>query len=94
MQNPQDLLDDWYCDTQEANPVTIHNILAGWDDDESVVNGALLRNSWGDDKENVRPRLERKNAFCFDTPQEAKKPALVPQVCFCIVFSCVLVFVS
>jgi hypothetical protein len=74
IQNTQNILDDWFCDTQEANPVTnqiTENLFANWDDDELVGNNAFFQNS-----------------------AEAKKPALVSQVCFCIVFSCVLVFVS
>jgi hypothetical protein len=83
--------------------------LANWFDDTSTQIDAsqsqsqsqsaqdLVDNWWDDTSAQVdasAQKLARTSAFCFDTPQQAKKPALVSQVCFCIFFLCLIVFVS
>jgi hypothetical protein len=84
--------------------------LANWFDDTSTQIDAsqsqsqrqsaqdLVDNWWDDTSAQVdasAQKLARTSAFCFDTPQQAKTLLFeVSQVCFCIFFLCLIVFVS
>jgi len=68
-----------------------------WEDGESQSQSQsiddLLEASSQSQSQQPKPMLVRKNAFCFEMPQQPEKPALVSEVCFCIFLSCVLVLV-
>ena len=70
------------------------DLVANWFDEDASPKKRPARGTKPEPRQSQSPSARNLADNWFDEPQQAKKPALVSQVCFCIFFLFLIVFVS